>query len=84
LKGIVFSTDKRAIAQAVGKRVDIAMEEPWGDRTPRTRLVAIGAHGAVDEPTLREIFNGRSEGSQMMGTDARSTLQPAHVFSCAA
>jgi len=60
LKGIVFSTevpDKRAIVQAVGKRIDIAMEEPWGDRTPRTRVVAIGAQGAMDESTLKAIFN---------------------------
>jgi G3E family GTPase len=60
MKGVVLSTeapDRRVILQAVGKRVDIAVEGPWGNRTPRTRVVAIGAKGAVDESTLEAIFN---------------------------
>ncbi|HME43921.1 MAG TPA: GTP-binding protein [Syntrophorhabdales bacterium] len=60
MKGVVLSTeapDRRVILQAVGKRVDIAIEDPWGNRAPRTRVVAIGAKGAVDKSTLEAIFN---------------------------
>jgi len=60
MTGVVLSTeapDRRVILQAVGRRVDIAIEDPWGKRAPRTRVVAIGAKGAVDESTLEAIFN---------------------------
>ncbi len=60
MKGIVLSSeapDRRVILQAVGKRVDIAIEQPWGDRIPRTRVIAIGAKGALEESTIQSIFN---------------------------
>ena len=60
MKGVVLSTEapeRRVILQAVGRRVDIAMEGPWGNRIPRTQVVAIGAKGAVDQSTLEAIFN---------------------------
>jgi len=59
MKGIVLSTEapeRRVIFQAVGRRIDIAMEESWGDRIPRTQVVAIGAKGQVDASTLEAIF----------------------------
>ena len=59
-KGVVHSADapeRRAVLQVVGKRVDLALENEWGDRTPRTRIVAIGAHGTLDRQGLREKFD---------------------------
>ena len=59
-KGVVHSTDapgQRAVLQVVGKRIDISLEGDWGDRPPRTRIVAIGAHGAVDSAALQEKFD---------------------------
>ena len=59
MKGMVYSTeapDRCVILQVVGKRADIAMGAPWGDRSPCTRVVAIGAPGAVDKETLESIF----------------------------
>jgi len=59
VKGFVFSEEDphhRIVVQVVGKRIDIAREEPWGDRTPETRLVAIGAPGAVSQGTLEAVF----------------------------
>jgi G3E family GTPase len=59
VKGVVRSLEEpnhRVIIQVVGKRMDVAKETPWGDRPPRTRLVAIGAPGAFDEGTLAEVF----------------------------
>ena len=56
-KGIIHNADspeRRAVLQVVGKRVEIALEDVWGERTPRTRIVAIGAHGTVDGQALRE------------------------------
>ena len=50
-KGVIHSADepaRRAVLQVVGKRVDISIENEWGDRAPRTQIVAIGAHGTVD------------------------------------
>lgn len=59
VKGIVFSEedpDHRIIVQVVGKRIDIARDSPWNGRKPETRLVAIGAPGAVTEEMLEQVF----------------------------
>lgn len=59
VKGFVLSEedpDHRIVVQVVGKRIDIAREEPWGNRKPETRLVAIGAPGAVSEDMLEDVF----------------------------
>jgi len=64
MKGVVLSTEapeRRVIFQAVGRRVDIAMEDPWGNRIPRTQVVAIGAKGAVDKSTLEAVFKNRDD-----------------------
>lgn len=58
-KGVVYCADvpeRRIVMQVVGKRADLALEGPWGERTPRTRIVAIGALGCIDEDALRERF----------------------------
>ena len=60
-KGVIHSADspaRRAILQVVGKRVDLTLENEWGGRTPRTQIVAIGAHGTMDAAALREKFDG--------------------------
>ena len=60
-KGVIHSTDtpeRRAVLQVVGKRVDISMQEEWGRRVPRTRIVAIGAAGSIDTRQLEESFAG--------------------------
>jgi len=54
-KGVVYNTDephRRAVLQVVGRRVDIALEQHWGERTPRTQIVAIGAAGSIDADLL--------------------------------
>ena len=59
-KGVIHSTDapeRRSVLQVVGKRVDLALESEWGDRIPRTQIVAIGAEGAVDGEALRDRFD---------------------------
>jgi G3E family GTPase len=58
-KGVIYTADepdRRTILQVVGRRVDISLENEWGDRSPRTQIVAIGAPGAIDQEWLRERF----------------------------
>ncbi len=63
-KGVIYTTDapqRRAVLQVVGRRVDISLQDEWGQRARRTQVVAIGAKGAVDEATLEAIFNYRDD-----------------------
>ncbi len=58
-KGVVYTTEhpgRRVILQAVGRRTDILLEDEWGDRTPRTQIVAIGAAGTIDPAALTAQF----------------------------
>ncbi len=58
-KGIVYTTDaphRRAVLQVVGRRVDISIQDEWGQRTPRTQIVAIGAPGAIDASLLEKTL----------------------------
>ena len=58
-KGVVYCSDaphRRAVMQVVGRRVDISIQEEWGDRAPRTRIVAIGAAGGIDASLLERTF----------------------------
>jgi len=58
-KGFVYSSDapnRRAVLQVVGRRVDISIEEEWGERAPRTQIVAIGAAGGIDASALEKTF----------------------------
>jgi len=57
-KGIVFATDfpeKRFALQAVGRRVEIIDFGEWGERTPQSRLVAIGS--SFDAQELNRKFD---------------------------
>ena len=58
-KGVIYSSDapaRRAVLQVVGKRVELSLQDEWGGRTPRTRIVVIGAAGGIDGALLREQF----------------------------
>ncbi len=58
-KGVVYSADapkRRTVLQVVGRRVDISIQEEWGQRVPRTKIVAIGAAGGVDVGLLEKTF----------------------------
>jgi G3E family GTPase len=58
-KGVVYTTDApqwRAVLQVVGRRVDISIQEEWGERAPRTQIVAIGKAGSIDASLLEETF----------------------------
>ncbi len=57
-KGIIFaadSSDKRLALQAVGRRTEISELDEWGERTPRTQIVAIGA--VINKQELRDKFD---------------------------
>ena len=58
-KGVVYTSDapqRRAVLQVVGRRVDISIQEEWGQRAPRTQIVAIGAAGSIDASLLEDTF----------------------------
>jgi G3E family GTPase len=58
-KGVIYSSDaphRRAVLQVVGRRVDISIQEEWGQRVPRTQIVAIGAAGGIDAGLLEKTF----------------------------
>jgi G3E family GTPase len=59
-KGVVYTTDapqQRAVLQVVGRRVDISLQDEWGERTPRTQIVVIGAANRIDPVMLDQQFN---------------------------
>jgi G3E family GTPase len=59
VKGVVYASDvpeRRAVLQVVGRRLDISVHEEWGERTPRTQIVAIGLAGSSDAGLLDEAF----------------------------
>jgi G3E family GTPase len=54
-KGVIYTKDapqQRAVPQVVGRRVDISIQEKWGQRIPRTQIVAIGVAGGIDAGLL--------------------------------
>src|SRR5579864_8071140 len=58
-KGVIYTTDvphQRAVLQVVGRRVDISIQDRWGQRAPRTQIVAIGAAGSIDADLLETTF----------------------------
>jgi G3E family GTPase len=58
-KGVIYSSDapqRRAVMQVVGRRVDISIEDEWGERAPRTQIVAIGAAGSFSPGQLEDAF----------------------------
>jgi len=58
-KGVIYSTDvpqRRAVLQVVGRRVDISIQQEWGQRAPRTQIVAIGAFDSIDASLLEATF----------------------------
>ncbi len=60
-KGVVNSSEepaRRTVLQAVGRRSEIVTADPWGERTPATRIVAIGRSGEVDGAELQARFDG--------------------------
>ncbi len=58
-KGIVHTVDdpdRRTVLQVVGRRVELEPGEPWGTTPRLTRIVAIGAPGALDDDGLAARF----------------------------
>ena len=62
------SPNRRAVLQVVCKRVDIPLESEWGDCPLFTRIVAIGAPGAV------ATFKGEDAGLGTLPASLRKAL----------
>jgi len=65
-KGIVFaadSPDKRLSLQVVGRRTEISEMDDWGERTPRTQVVAIGS--SINAEDLNTKFDACVAGAKL-------------------
>ena len=59
-KGIVFTAESpntRFTLQIVGRRTEISEIDKWGERVPRSQIVAIGAANSFDKEELAKQFN---------------------------
>ena len=59
VKGTVYSQEEphhRVVVQVVGRRVDISTLGEWGEPVPRSRIVAIGAGGSLDNQFLEDAL----------------------------
>ena len=57
-KGIVYASDtseRRLTLQAVGRRTEVSELGEWGERTPRSQIVAIGT--SIDGQELKQKFD---------------------------
>ena len=69
-KGILYSIDnpeKRITLQIVGRRTEIKELDEWGERTPHTKIVAIGSSNEIDPDSLTTLFEScisEPEGTQ--------------------
>ena len=58
-KGVIYAADepkRRVVLQVVGRRVDISLQEEWGQRVPRTQIVVIGAANSIDANLLEKTI----------------------------
>jgi G3E family GTPase len=58
-KGILYAADnprKRITLQIVGRRTEISELDEWGERTPHTKIVAIGSANEIDPDSLTTLF----------------------------
>lgn len=49
---------RRAVLHVVGRRAELELGAPWGDATPQSKLVFIGAPGSVDHVSLEGMLRG--------------------------
>jgi G3E family GTPase len=58
-KGIIYAADnpgKRVTLQIVGRRTEISVLDDWGERIPRTKIVAIGSSDDINPDLLTALF----------------------------
>lgn len=60
VKGYVAVAGKpmRLLVQAVGERVRMQYDRPWGATPRRTQLVVIAEHDRIDPPAIRAVLEG--------------------------
>lgn len=61
VKGVVQVARERvrqAVLHVVGRRAELELGAPWGETTPQSKLVFIGAPGSVDPVSLTVMLRG--------------------------
>jgi G3E family GTPase len=59
-KGVIFLADVpeyRCVLQVIGQRSSLIVDDVWGEQTPRSQLVVIGAPSGVDAAELQARFD---------------------------
>ena len=51
------------VPRIAGRRTDVALNEEWNGRAPRTQIVAIGASGSIDTEALTAQFESCLSGN---------------------
>ena len=78
-KGVIYTSEapeRPAVLQVVGRRVDISTQDDWGQRKPRTQIVAIGAAGSIDTELLNETFAACISGREHVDQNSKHTFHP--------
>ena len=60
-KGFVYTVEKphrRLLLQLVGRRATIAVDGPWEEQKPQTRLVFIAGNGTCNIPAIEKALKG--------------------------
>jgi G3E family GTPase len=76
-KGMLYlndAPDRRYVLQVVGKRASITSGEGWGEQTPYTRIVLIGAAEGVDGAALTAVFEASLQENQPEQTTLNSAV----------
>ena len=59
-KGFIYAAEKqhrRLVLQLVGRRATIAVDKPWEEQRPQTRLVFIAGSGTCNVPAIEKALN---------------------------
>lgn len=54
---LAHKPNERTVLQTAGRRTELTCLGPWGELTPRTDLVVIGAEGSIDADHLQAAFD---------------------------
>ena len=81
VKGYVAVVDKpmRMLVQAVGERVRVQYDRPWGSDARQTRLVVIAEHHHVDEVAIRAVLERDTEKWELVSRASHATAESSEA-----
>lgn len=70
--------EHRHLVHTVGRRSEVRRHDPWGDRPPATRLVAIAAAGMLDEHWLHDAISRCAHRAELASSELRTDRGARH------